>query len=291
MATLISRMTKGGPLSLEEYDANNDALNAELEIATGKTNVHPYYHFHGFAGNQVAGDGKFFCLATGINHGERGANLSDAQMFGTAGYVSTVDPAGGVADSTIHIPNLNFDYAGGEKLIVWWLGSGIPEGADAIVMGDGYSTTDGERGWRMRMKTTGMFDLALWGTTQSNSGSSHAAVFDGTLHSLAFAFDGSAKTHGMWCDEVHHTTFGSSLASFGTGVAFDTKNSNTVNIGASRPAAAASGSAGDGAALKTRALVIIRLPVSYTMPSVATLTTVFQQLRVNPGKLILAGAF
>lgn len=267
-------------------------LTVEMGDDSGEpraTTVFPYYHFHGFAGNQTAGDGKFFDLS-GINHGVRGANLSDANMFATAGYVSTVDPASGVADSTIHIPNLNFDYASGEKLIVWWMGQGTPEAADTIIMGDGYSTTEGQRGWRLRMKTTGAFDLSLWGASQVSSGSSHATVFDGTLHSLAFAFDGSAKTHGMWCDEVHHTSFGSALSSFGGGASILTTNSNTVNIGASRPAAAASSSVGDGAAIKTRALVIIRLPVSYAMPTVATMTTLFQQLRANPGKLILASA-
>lgn len=158
-------------------------------------------------------------------------------------------------------------------------------------MGDGYSTTAGQRGWRLRMKANGKFDLSLWGATQGNSGSSHAAAFDGTLHSLAFCFDGRAKTHGMWVGEVPHPSGGSSLLRFGSGTAFDTTSSNTVNIGSSRSASAASGSAGDGAAVKTRALVILRLPPDYIMPSVAMLTKLFGQLRANPGKLILAGAF
>lgn len=288
MATLVSRITKGGPLSLEEYDANNDALNTELEAATAKTTVHPYYHFHGFAGNQVAGDGRFFDLA-GINHGVRGDNLSDSQMFASAGYVSTVNPTGGAEDSTIHIPTLNFDHAGGEKLIVWWLGSGAPEGADCPIMGDGWSTTAGERGWRIRMKTNGKFDVALWGATQGNSDSSAGTVFDGTLHSLAVVWDGEAKTYGLWYDETYH--YSTVLVPFNPSTTFDTTTIGTVNVGASRPASAASGSAADGAALKTRALVILRLPNGYAMPTVATFTTVFQQLRANPGKLILAGAF
>lgn len=290
MASLVYRSVKGTKLTKDEGDANLIAINDELVTATGKTNVHTYYHFHGFAGNQFLGDGKFFDIAN-INHGVRGANLSDSQMFSNNGYITSINPGVGTEASSIYIPNLNFDYAAGEKLIVWWLGVGTPEAADAIIMGDGYGTAAGEHGWRLRMKTTGMFDLALWGDTQANSGSSHAAVFDGTLHSLAFAFDGAAKTHGMWSDEVHHTTFGSALSAFGSGVAFDTKNSNTVNLGTSRPAAVASSAVGDGAELKTRAFVIIRLPVSATMPSVATLTNVFQQLRTNPGKPVLAGAF
>lgn len=111
-------------------------FNSETEtelIARGEAeafeliSIHPYYHFHGFAGNQIAGDSKFFDMSAG-NHGVRGANLSDAGMFATAGYMSTVNPKVGVADSTIHIPPINFDYAGGERLIVWWLGAATPEG-------------------------------------------------------------------------------------------------------------------------------------------------------------------
>lgn len=265
------------------------ALSEDTDDPASVSEAFPYYHFHGYAGNQTAGDGKFFDLS-GLNHGVRGANLSDAQMFGTAGYASTIDPSVGAADSTIHIPSLNFDYAGGEKLIVWWLGLGTPEAAAAIVFGDGYATTAGAHGFRMRMLTDGKYDLALIGDTSGFSGSSHAVVFDGTLHSLAFVFDGTAKTHGMWADDAINPVFGSSLAAFGSGTAFDTKTTGTVNIGAARPAAAASATAGEGAAIKTRALVIVRLPASYAMPPVSTLTTLFQQLRANPSKLILAGA-
>ena len=249
--------------------------------------THPYYHFHGFAGNQVAGDSNFFDLAAG-NHGLRGAHLSDASAFATPGYISTVDPGAGAADSTIHIPSINFDYAGGEKLIVWWLGAGTPEGASVPVMGDGYSTAAGQHGWRVRMLPDGRFDLALWGAAQGSSGSSNTAVFDGTLHSLAFCFDGAARLHGMWADGAYHAAFGSSYSGFGSGTAFDTTSSNTVNIGSSRPASAATT---DGAAIKTRALVIIRLPATHIMPSVATLTEVFKQLRANPGRLLQAAAF
>lgn len=264
--------------------SEGDATPANLDVA------HSYYYFHGFAGNQIAGDSKFFDLAAG-NHGVRGANLSDATAFTTAGYIATANPGVATEDAGIHLPSLNFDYSGGEKLIVWWLMSAAVEAAAAIVMGDGWSTTTAQHGTRVRMNTDGKFDLSLWGATQGSSGSSHAAVFDGTLHSLAFCFDGSGRTHGMWSDEVFHTSFGSTYSSFGSGAAFDTLSANTWNIGGSRPASAASSAVGDGAAVKTRALAIIRLPASYSMPAVATLTSTFSQLRANPGKLLQASAF
>lgn len=286
--TTISGMRHGagailnlGTLIEAQLISEGDAETANLDV------IHPYYHFHGFAGNQLAGDVGFYDLAAG-NHGLLGVNLSNANAFTAAGYISTVDPATAAYDSTIHIPSINFDYAGGEKLIVWWLGAATPEGASVPIMGDGWSTTAGQRGWRLRMITDGKFDLSLWGATQGSSGSSNSVVFDGTLHSLAFCFDGSAKVHGLWADGTYHPAFGSSYSSFGSGVAFDTTSSNTVNIGSSRLLPAATT---DGAATKTRALVIIRLPASYTMPSVTTLTAVFAQLRANPGKLITSAAF
>lgn len=248
--------------------------------------VHPYYHFHGFAGNQIAGDGKLFDLAAG-NHGLRGANLTDASMFTSAGYVSTTDPTGGTLDTAIHIPSLNYDYIGGEKLIVWWLGAVTPEGAHVPILGDGYGTTAGQRGWRVRAMTDGKFDVNLIGATSGFGGSSASAVFDGTLHSFAFCLDGVTRNYGMWSDEVYQAAFGTVLSPFGASAAFDTLSSTTVNIGTSRPAVAATT---EGAATKTRAIVILRLPASYSMPTVAVMTGLFSQLRANPGKLILANA-
>lgn len=260
---------------------------ADTDTGQVEAQANPHYHFHGFAGNQTVGDEKFFDLS-GVNHGIRGVNLSDAQMFASPGYASTVDPIAGATDSTIHIPNINYDYNGGEKLIVWWLGTATPEAADVPVLGDGYGTAPDQRGWRLRMTSDGKFDLALWGQTSGYSQRSDAPVFvNGELHSLAFVFNGADRTYGMWCDNVYQIAFGTVLQPFIQSTAFDTLSSNTVNIGAAAPAGAASLA---GAAIKTRALVIMRLPPTYPMPTVATLTLLFQQLRSSPGKLVLASA-
>ncbi len=280
------RFGKGAIVSLNSASEDMLVAGGDAEVIDVSA-AHPYCHFHGFAGNQTVGDGKFFDLA-GINHGLRGVNLSDSAMFTTAGYVSTVDPAGGALDSSIHIPSVNFDYTGGEKLIVWWLGTGTPEAVNVPIMGDGWGNAGGQRGWRVRMTADGKFDISLLGATSGFSSASHAVVFDGTLHSAAFCLDGTAKTHGLWADDVYHPFFGSSLLSFNPGASFDTLSTNTVNLGSSRPATAATT---EGAAIKIRALVIVRLPAGYAMPSVATLTKAFAQLRANPGKLILASAF
>ncbi|WP_254772531.1 hypothetical protein [Nitrosospira multiformis] len=246
--------------------------------------LHPYYHFHGFAGNQVADDDKFNDLA-GLNHACRGANLSVSQLWTTnSGYASTIDPASGATDSVLRIPNLNFDYASGEKLIIWWLGKVTAESSSARMMGDGYGAAAGQRGIRIFLSATGIISFALAGATDVYSGSAHKSI-SGGLHSFAIVVDGTAGRQGIWVDE-EYAFYNATYAALTRGI--DTRNSNTFNIGSVYPASANSSV---GIATATRALAILRLPSDYTMPSVGTLTRVFQQLRSNPGKLILASAF
>lgn len=256
---------------------------------SAQTSPHPRYHFHGYAGDQITGDSKFFDRSSLGNHGVRGANLSEAQMFANAGYMSTIDPAGGSTDSVIRIPNINFDYANGEKLIVYWLGKATPEGALTSFMGDGFSAT--YAGTRVRMNTSGTFQLALYDAANAGGvfgGTSNGVPFDGNLHSLAFVLDGSAKKYGMWTDETYDTGLGATYATYSGGTSVDTRNTNPWNIGCASPAAAASTT---GVATQTRAMHILRLSAADTIPSVAVLTSAFQQLRANPSKAILGGAF
>lgn len=250
--------------------------------------AHPYYHFHGFAGDQVAGDAYFFDKAAG-NHADPGPDLSNAALWGTAGYASTVDPALNTEDSVLRIPAVNFDYSGGEKLIVWALGKWTPDGAENIaMMGDGYGTTAGQHGWAIRVPTTGKLQPILYGAAAGFGGSSVVTAFDGTLHSIGVVLDGSAKKYALWVDDTLEAAFGSGYLSFNSGTDADTTTSNTVNIGQTPPASANSTL---GMATAIRACVIIRLPASYAVPTVASITAAFKQLRANPGKLLLASAF
>jgi hypothetical protein len=247
---------------------------------------HPYYHFHGFTGNQVADDDKFYDL-TGINHAARGVNLSVSQLWTpNSGYASTIDPASGATDSVLRIPNLNYNYAGGEKLIIWWLGKVTAETSPARMMGDGYGTSPGQGGIRIALYTTGRVGFVLSGATEVYSSNGHKSI-SGGLHSFAIAVSGGAQggQHGIWVDEEYSLSEGS-YTSLAGGI--DTRNSNTFNIGTSYPASAKSTA---GIATATRALVILRLPANYPMPSVKALTSIFQQLRSNPGNPILRSAF
>jgi len=242
-----------------------------------------YYHFHGAASVQCADDPVFFDLS-GTNNGVFGTNLSVANAWANTGYISTVDPVGGSTDSVIRIPSLNYDYDGGEKLIVWWRGKATAEGSDVTFMGDSYGTA--VPGVRVRARSTGKLDVVCYGGGVGRfSPVSTATVFDGAIRDFGFVIDGAARKYGVWVDGVFDAAFGGSLGNMGAGSA-DTRTSNTWQIGAG--SAAPGGT--DGIATRTRGLVIIRLPASRALPTVGDLTTIFKQLRANPSALILAGA-
>lgn len=248
--------------------------------------INPYYHFHGFAGDQLAGDPAFFDKAAG-NHGIFGANLSVTDAWADPGFVSTVNPVTTARDTAIRIPNLNFDYASGESYFSWWLGKARPEASAFSLVGDGTSTATGFHGTQIRVKPDGRVDIIGIGDTAKYSGSSTGIAFDGNVHSVAWAFDGFRREHCIWVDEIDSYSSSNGFTQFGGGAVIDTKTTNTFNIGQS---ARAPGDM-DGGVVQTRALVIIRLPSSIRMPSSTWLTSVFRQLRANPGKLILASTF
>ncbi len=246
--------------------------------------IHPHYHFHGFAGDQVADDPAFYDKAAG-NHAIPGAHLSNSSLWATPGYASTLDPLTGATDPVLRIPSINFDYAGGEKLILWMLGKWIPEDTDVAMVGDGSSIS--KRGWQIRVRADGRFQSILFGETAGYGGSGSIAPFDGELHDFAIALDGQNRKYCHWVDGTVDRNFGSSYISFHANTSFDTRSTNTVTIGSAVPAP------GSKAGIRTmvRACVMLRLPGRYPVPPVGNLTATFKQLRANPGKLILANAF
>lgn len=317
--------------------------------------INPYYFFHGFAGNQVLGDDKFYDISNSFDSGALGTELLNSVAWANAGYISTQDPqtasvvgsitttvltvssvnsgtitlgmilsgtgvtastqiasfgtgtggtgtynvsisqtvtagttiTGAGTDSVIRMPSLNFDYNSGEKVIVWWLGKVTPEGSSVSFIGNGFSTV--YPGLRIRARSDGKLDLALiGGGTQTTSGATTSVAFDGTMHSFAVAIDGSQKKYGFWVDSSLDASQGGVLLTFGSGISIDTRSSNSFNLGTSAPAIAANT---DGLASQTRALVIMRLPSNIPLPSIADLTTVFQQLRRNPAQTLSNSAF
>jgi len=262
-------------------------ISPNIAIAVKDTYPHPRYHFHGYAGDQLLGDGKVFDKSGLSHHAARGANLSDAQLFANAGYVSTVAPAGGATDSVLRMANLNFDYVGGEKLIGWWLGKMTAPASSMSWMGDGYTTT--YPGLRFIISATGKVQVVAYQSGGSSFSSASASTLaDGTLHSYGFVIDGAAKKACMWIDEVVDANFGGYATVWGGG-SYDTRNSNTYNIGHSAPNAAAEST--NGIVTQTRAFHLLRLSASDAVPTSSTVTNLFGSLRANPSKPILGSAF
>lgn len=256
--------------------------------------VNPFYFFHGFAANQIEGDSQFFDIAAN-NHGSRGTDLNDSEMFANLGYVTTKTPSdpSGPYDTCIRLPNLNFDYSIGEKLFIWWLGKITPEANERAFVGDGFGTSaagTGQRGMHVRCHQTGKMTIATYGTTAKAGILSNAVPFDGAVHDIAVFLDGSNRTYGYWIDRQMDSAFGGGMLPYYPLDNFDTKNSNTFNLGSSSPAPGTGAIPQSGIASQTRALVILRFPAFYPSPNVSAISKACEALRVNPGKLLLMGA-
>lgn len=282
----LIRYGQGSIVSLPPYIEEAMIEEGAAETVKQDVVIHPYYHFHGFAGDQLGDDEVFFDKAVG-NHAIPGAHLSKTNLWKNSGYISTVDPVTGATNSVLRIPPINLDYVGGEKLIVWMLGKWMPEGNDAPMIGDGINTS--LRGWHIRVRADGRMQLIVCGATigYGGSGSLSRIPFDNTLHDFGLVLDGSSKRYCYWVDGVVDANFGSGYADFYSATNFDTRTTNSVNIGSASPAP---GNV-DGIATTVRACVILRLPANYPAPSIASITSAFKQLRADPGKLILASAF
>lgn len=252
-------------------------------VNTITSTASPYYFFHGEAAGDV-GESKFNDISGKLNDGVFGANLSIANAWTNAGYVSTVDPAGGATNSVIRIPAVNLDYNAGESLFGIWIGIITPEGSNVEFMGDGgFSTT--YPGWGVRVTTAGKAQLKLADATNTYfSGTTTATAFAAaTLGSCGFLINGTAKTASIWVNEVLDVN----ATSLNSGNAIDTRTTNTVNIGTTLPAAAASTT---GIATQTRALALLRFGAGVAVPSLATLTALQVDFRNDPTKRISAAA-
>lgn len=248
--------------------------------------AHSAYFHHSFAGAQILGDGALYDISGNIADALPGEHLANSDLWATAGYAATLDPDTDTEDSVLRLPNLNYDYNGGEKLFVWWLGKVTAEVAAAEMMGDGTSTSG--PGIAVRINTNSTHQLVLSdGTTTTFSGSASVAVADGELRSLAFAIDGATKSYCLWTDDVPFSNV-ATYQSLASGVERDTRSAATWNVGCARPKSAVSAA---GIVTLTRALVMCRLAAGDTMPPVATLTQIFKALRRAPGHLIRSDAF
>ena len=241
------------------------------------------YHFHGWAPGQGNRDAKFYDRSGQLNDGAFGANLTAATAWGTAGFVATTNPAS--TDTAIRIPSLGFDYLGGESLLLFWKGQVTPEGSDATLIGDTYSTA--ANGFRIVCTSTGKIKVNLYqasGTLSRFGGTTAGTVAaTGETHSFALAIDGTTGKHKFWVDGAADANFslGNGFLTLGSGGIIDTTNAVTINIGTG-----ASGSTTDGMATLTQALIILRGRTGLGCPS--DIDTLVANMQRDPTRIITA---
>ena len=275
---VMAATTPGGVVRI------SDPVIEQEIVRLGGAEPYEHYFCHCFAGNHWSGDSRLHDGAAG-NHFVPGAHLPLASLWGTPGVASTLTPVTGALNSVLRAPALNYDYMGGEKLILWWYGQCAPHASlDRSFLGDGNSTSI--PGVRIRCKVNGKFDVSMADATVARFSAEHPqVVFDGTPHSVAFAIDGTTKTYAMWADEVLYSTAAPNYMDFVGKQAVDPRTTATFNVGSARSTGHT-----DGIAVQTRALAIMRLPATATMPTTTALTALFTQMRAAPHKLIRKGA-
>lgn len=248
--------------------------------------VHPRYWFHGHAPSQSSDDNRFRDMVAG-NDGIFGIDLSKANAWANRGkgYISNVDPASGVTDSVIRIPGPNFDYNGGQSLLIWWAGQATPEGSDTHLMGS--SSTSASGGVAVRLLASGRLSFVLYGggdsrfSTTTTDNAAGKPFVSAEYHSFGILINGRDRTQSMWVDgqiNVNELTLSSAAAC-------DTLSSNTWNIGTATPAGGTT-----GAAVNTLAFAGLKFLAPDVLPTIAQITSVLQALDRDPRRLILAGA-
>lgn len=244
--------------------------------------------------NHVATDRQIFDLRA-VANGNFGAHLTPAEAWANlaSGMVTTKDPVGGAADSSIILPGLDWDWLGGESLCVFWKGILTPETGNVGFMGSA-SNGGGVKGIEFRCLgtsntgNTGRIQMMLYSPTQQSGPSTAATVPanpDPTAHiagagkeiSAMFALNPVSRTVRVYGNGDYQQEF--AIASI------DTKGNSAFKLGTSAPIA--DGTA--GMATQTRALVILKGRKNMPLPSTLDITA--RMLHRNASMLVSAEAW
>lgn len=248
------------------------------------------YHFHGFAPNQINSDLKFYDYSGALNDGTFQAQLTAANAWANAGFLTQADPSGVGNLWLVALPALTFDYLAGDSLFIFWRGMATPEGGNSPLMGNTSGTS--ANGIRVVVSSAGKLQVNAYqasGALSRFGGTSTATVFEAaTAHSFALAIDGVTGKHCYWADGVRDAAYSSGFLTFGSGGIIDTASSTTLKLGGD---GATSGSVQLGVACRTQSLVILEGRNGLGTPAVADLDLLVANLHRNPQKLVLASAW
>ncbi len=246
------------------------------------------YHYAGWARDQIATATKLADQSGNGNDAVLQAGVDAATAWATAGLFTVPNSAGttGLAE----IPTLNFDYAGGETLLLFWRGFATPEGADTALIGD---TGDGSATTRqgLNLVCTPAGKMKFWlrdsAGALSASGTSTSTCFEAAVeHSLAVCLDGLTRKYAFYVDGVREAAFVSNFLTFASGAQPDTISGRTLKLGGN---GRASGGVQDGIASQTRALHVLRRAIGLGAPT--GIDDVVANLHRDPTRLVSAEAW
>lgn len=248
------------------------------------------YHFHGFAPNQINSDLKFYDYSGALNDGAFQAQLTAANAWANAGFLTQADPTGVGNLWMVAFPALTFSYLAGDSLFMFWRGMATPEGGDSPLIGNTGGTA--ANGIRVMVTAAGKLKLNAYqasGTLSRFGGTSTGTCFEAaTSHSFALAINGVAGTHCYWVDGARDAGYSGGFLTFGSGGIIDTASSTTLKLGGD---GSTSGSVQLGVACRTQSLVILEGRNGLGTPAVADLDLLVANLHRNPQKLVLASAW
>lgn len=257
--------------SLTDLDGNSYPLGT----------VHPKLWTQ-FSGTVMCADeGAVLDLSGNGNHATRGANVSIAQMNAAAGYYQTLLAGTNGHDPSLHMPSINFDYDGGEILLLVSLFKMATPAADGALIAN--SSSSSANGFRIRVRTTGYLDVGMFSTTGAvsfASGNCINALLDNTLHQFAVLINGRTKQAVFWEDGAI------TRATVNFPATCDTRESTSLNMGSvlAVPTVIAHTNA-----TQQRGTVIMRWGANDVAPEAANVTSLLAKLRRNPGRVVTIG--
>lgn len=246
------------------------------------------YHYAGWSRDQIATTAKLFDQSGNGNDAALQAGVSAATAWATAGLFTMPNPTGttGLAE----IPTLDFDYAGGETLLLFWRGFATPEGSDMPLLGD---TGDGSATTRqgLNLICTSAGKMKFWlrdsAGALSASGTSIATCFEAAVeHTLAVCLDGLTRKYAFYVDGVRESAFVPNFLTFASGATPDTISGRTLKLGGS---GRVSGGVQDGIASQTRALHVLRRAIGLGAPT--GIDDIVANLHRDPTRLVSAEAW
>ena len=241
------------------------------------------YHFHGYAPNQINSDLKFLDYSGALNDGAFQADLTAANAWATARFLTQADAADASNLQLTAIPALSWDWLAGDNLFMFWRGRATPEGSDMPLMGDTSGASAGN-GVKVNISSAGKLKVNAYQNSGSLSrfgGTGTSTIAEAAIsHSFAFCIS-SDGNHCYWSDGARDAAYSGGFLALGAG-AVDTVNSVTWKLGGD---GSTSGSVQVGLACQTEALVILKGRRG-VVPVASDLDAMVAALHRNPQLLV-----